>query len=433
MTAKQRISNSTLITLIILENLFLYVFFRNGILTQGKNAIGLFVTSVLFGLVVIYKFYNAKVSYSPTPVTGKKITKVMVGLLILGLVVLGWQYDVFFRAHPVTNTSSDIIPSIEIMCKRLLKNQYPYAVFNDFGFAQMPTYLPMQWMPFTIAELTHIDYRWIPYAAWSAAAVLLCVRSAKISSPVLRAAVPLMIFASNYVLFSFNRGIVEVTVEVLISAYYMVLISGLNQTSGILQGLIISCCLLSRYSLVLWLPLYCFILFFTQNRRQLYISLSTTFIVVTVLYVIPFMSKDIHIFYKSYKYYDDSAFFEWTHMSRDGHPIQLFSGTGFAYFFYTRFTGLEVMARVKLLQRTHLICSILSTVIMGFWFWFKKDKINSRIFTLASFKIYLSVFLFLIQVPYEYLMLVGNFVSVAIFCEQARYQLTGKKLIPAEG
>ncbi len=57
------------------------------------------------------------------------------------------------------------------------------------------------------------------------------------------------------------------------------------------------------------------------------------------------------------------------------------------------------------------------TVLMGAWFWFNRKKINYKIFMLSSFKIYLAVFLFLIQVPYEYLMCVGNFVSIAIFCE----------------
>ena len=59
---------------------------------------------------------------------------------------------------------------------------------------------------------------------------------------------------------------------------------------------------------------------------------------------------------------------------------------------------------------------------MAGWYWYNKEKINYKIFLLGSFKIYLAFFLFLIQVPYEYLMITGNFVSIAIFCDQARYK-----------
>ena len=147
---------------------------------------------------------------------------------------------------------------------------------------------------------------------------------------------------------------------------------------------------------------------------------------VVALYVIPFWSKDWGILMRGFKYYDQGTYAEWVHLNRFGQPLHLFRGTGFAYYFYTRFANLDIMARIKLLQRTQLISSLLITTFMGVWFWYKKEKIDHKIFMLSSFKIYLALFLFLIQVPYGYLMCVGNFVSIAIFCEQARYRLVAK-------
>ena len=423
MKNKLQVSNGLLVILIILENLFLYYFFKKGILAQGPNAIGLFLSSVCFGLVLIYKFYNATLQQSLPPVKNI-VSYTPVLLLLAGLVLFGIQYNTFFKASPVTAAISDIIPTIQVLCRRLLNGQYPYSIVNDFGYTINVTYLPMHWMPFTIAEVLHIDYRWITYGAWCIASVLLCIRSARISSPVLRTSVPLIILASFYVLYRSNYGIVDSTIELLVAGYYMMLIMGLNQQNGILQGLIISVCLLSRYSLVLWLPLYAFILFTTQNRKQLFAAVTTALIVITLIYVIPFLSKDWSLFYKGYKYYDRAALFEWTHTDNTGKPVALFSGTGIAYYFYSAFPDMDIPARIKLIQRTHLICSLSVTIIMGIWFWFKKDKIDHRIFILSSFKIYLAVFLFLIQVPYLYLMCVGNFVTIAIFCEQARYRVS---------
>ncbi len=69
----------------------------------------------------------------------------------------------------------------------------------------------------------------------------------------------------------------------------------------------------------------------------MYIAATTVAVITIILYVILFLSKDWSIFYKGYKYYDSSAYFEWTHLNDQGKPGQLFSGTGAAYYFYTRF------------------------------------------------------------------------------------------------
>ena len=160
MPYKQQISNGLLFTLIIFENLFLYVFFKNDILSTGKNAIGLFISSFLFGFVLIYKFYNATVQEAASrPLKNNTISYVMILLLTTGLVLSGIQYDAFIHSRIIIYTTSDIIPVIQIMCKRVVNGLTPYCVFHDFGYPMQTGYLPMHWLPFTIAELLHTDYR----------------------------------------------------------------------------------------------------------------------------------------------------------------------------------------------------------------------------------------------------------------------------------
>ena len=423
-----------LMLLMVFENLFLYIFFRHGILGQEANAMGLFLSSFLFGLLLIYKFNNVEAAeIDAIPARKNILSCVMVLAAVTILVCMGIQFNSFFATHPLDHNYSDIIPCIQIACRRLLNGEFPYKVITEYGYPQQPNYFPMHWMPFSIAEMLKIDPRWITYGAWSIVATWLCFRSTKIPSKVIRTITPLLVIASFYFLTENNVALFEMTVEVLIAAYYMFLVISLNVRSGILQGIAISFCLLSRFSLVLWLPLYCFILFVTSNGKQLYTAVATSIVMVLVLYVIPFLSKDWGIFFRGFQYYDAGTLGEWTHLDNKGMPIHLFRGTGFAYYFYTHFPNLDIMGRIKLLQKAQLSISLLTTVILGAWFWLKRDTISTRVFLMASFKVYLAVFMFLIQVPYEYLMLVGNFVSIAIFCEQARYQLTDKKLIATEG
>ena len=434
MKNKLPFTNSLLVLLILLENACLYYFFKLEWLTQGKNAWLYFLSSLFFGIVLINKFYNASiVDNKPNVKQGKvNIASYIILPLVLigGLVWLGFLYEDLFLQIKLETGYSDIIPNIQLLCRRLLTGKYPYARIDLNGYSMDVTYLPMHWLPFTIAEWLKIDYRWIVGSVWGIASILLLVRTLRVANLYIRTFIPLLLLASNFVLFYNNNSIIAVTIELMIAAYYMLFITGLNQKSAFVQGLFISFCILSRYSLILWLPLYAFVLYVSGYKKSLLYTVLTVVVIVLVAYVIPFLSKDPSILLKSYKEYDSGTFFEWNRMQTKGinkdKPLMLFSGTGFAYYFYTRFTELEVMMRMKLLQKVHLFCSLGVTVILGIWFWFKREKINVRIFLMGSFKIYLSVFLFLIQIPYEYLMTVGNFVTIAIFCEQARYSIKYK-------
>jgi hypothetical protein len=422
MRIKFPLTITILFLLIVLENLCLYYFFRQGVWTTGKNALCLFFASLSFGLVFIYRFYNETIDPAPLGKKRNWLNYTNILLLLGGLYLIGIPYNEFFLERDIYPGNSDIIPIIQVACKRFVAGNYPYGAVTTFGWASEVLYLPMHWMPFSIAELFEIDYRWIPYGVWGIAGLILCVRAAKIANPVIRALVPLILLASNYVMFYSNNAIVEATVELMVAGYYMMLISGMNTGNGVLQGLIIGTCMLSRYSLVLWLPLYAFVLFVTGSRRQLYIATGTAVAMVMGLYVLPFLTRDPKLFSKLFGGYEGAAVYEWTHLNKAEQPIHLFSGTGFAYYFYTRFTGHSIPERIKLLQRTHLFVCLGVTALMCVWFWYKQNRIDKRIFLMGSFKIYLTFFLFLIQVPYEYLMCVGNFVSIALFCEQARYR-----------
>src|ERR1700747_2343067 len=99
MKNKLRLSDGLLIVLIILENLFLYYFYKKGILTQGKNAISLFISSLLFGIVLIYKFYNAAISLPVArPAKSNIISYCLILLVIVGLIILGVQCGTFIRS-----------------------------------------------------------------------------------------------------------------------------------------------------------------------------------------------------------------------------------------------------------------------------------------------------------------------------------------------
>jgi hypothetical protein len=209
----------------------------------------------------------------------------------------------------------------------------------------------------------------------------------------------------------------------MVAGYYMLLICSLNSTNAVFRGLMIGICLLSRYSLLLWLPLATAVVWWSEPRKQFWQTVVTVIFFTAALYIIPFLSKDWGSFYRGYKYYDSSALGEWQHINPStGKPFHLFAGHGIAYKFYS-LSNIPIGQRLKWLQKAHLICSLGITLISGIWYWFNRKHIHHRIFLMGSFKLYLAVFLFFIQVPYLYLMIVSLFVSIAVFFEQSRYRL----------
>lgn len=60
---------------------------------------------------------------------------------------------------------------------------------------------------------------------------------------------------------------------------------------------------------------------------------------------------------------------------------------------------------------------------MGGWYWVSRKKIDAGVFLIASFKIYLTIFLAFIQIPYTYLMVTAIGVSIAMFAAMSNWKI----------
>jgi len=420
---KRQFYDIVLVLLIILENLFLFCFYQKGITDQATNSTGFFVTSVLIGLIVLIKFYNvSETAPGKEPLMKRKYLMVLPGiccLFYLNLITIP-----LFKAFDFAKLS-DIIPTIQILSKRFLSGQYPYApeAYEWLGHVGPPSYLPMHWLPFTFAEFFHFDYRTISFTIWCIGAFVVFIRTIRSDQLWIQILVPLLMFFSYWLIIIQYSSVIAGTVEIMIAGYYMLLIVGLDQKNVFITGFCIAACILSRYYIVLWLPLWMFVLLVSGNRKKLFRIGMVILFFITFLYVIPFLSKDWSYLYASPATYSNRAIGEWYRLNEKGLPAHLYSGTGFAYLFYNKYQPANLMAGYIILKKT-LFISLLSVIfIMGIWYWFNRKKINKEIFLLASFKIYLSVFLAFIVVPYSYLMVTSTFVSIAVFAEQSRYKL----------
>lgn len=417
----------TLIALIVLENLFLFYFYGHNITNQTVNAFGFFFSSLLIGIVLFLKFYKTKAEQTAivltVPVKKKILLLLFYTALITFLNVLTIQ---IIKTYPIDFNYSDIIPSIELMAKSFLahKDPYGYETYSQLGYHNPSGYLTAHWWPYCIAEYFSFDYRTMSFIIWCLGAILLLIRSMKLKDIRLQIVIPFLLVLSYSLMAKQQGDIIGETVEIIIAGYYMLLIAGINQKNAIVTGIFVSLCLLSRYVIVLWLPLCALVMLTSGHKKELRKIVLVTLVLVIVLYVIPFMSHDWKNFYVAHKEHE-TAIAEWKHGDAQGRPIHLYRGVGFAYLFYEHYsdTNATLTYGHQLITNILYIMLILFLTLSGIWFWFNKNKIHYKIFLLVSLKIYLTILYSFIHTPYLYIIVTGNFVSIAIFAEQARYKI----------
>ncbi len=404
--------------LILLEAAFI-LWLPEEILWHGANEVGYTLCSFLIGLAVAARSWGIPLQPKVQPAQPMAWRRFgPAALLTVGMAAFAPFIALAFRETPATIEHSDIIPTIAVAVRRLLAGEAPYKTIVMNGGPQPLTYMPMQWLPYVVAELLRFDYRWVAAGIFYAAS-LATVWSCSRRSAARAFAVATMTLYLVWMLLNHNTGIIDSTVELMIAGYYMLLVMGIGGKNPWLSGAAIALCLLSRYSLVLWLPLWAFVEWMYADRKNLYRSALVIALLVAGIYVLPFLSRDWSTLGKGYTYYTEAAMGEW---DNDGVPFQLNQGLGFARRFYLSNPAHSVAERLHLLQRVHLWVCAGSIALMSLAYTRLKKKLHPRIFLMVSFKIYLSLFLAFIQVPYAYLMITAVAVSIATFAELSSWQ-----------
>lgn len=410
-----------LLPLAILTEAFSLLFLHKQHITSNTlNAIILFISSLATGVLVITKFYNTG-TIQAADISDKKNGYVIPLTAIAAIVWMATDANSVLKRIAIDKHWSDIIPAIQIIVKRFVHGKYPYAPMTELGYTTPVGYMPFHWLPYSIAEFLKFDYRWISFSAFILAFTVLVVRTYKRNVPA--AIITIILTTASYYLMSrYSTGMMAVTVELLIAAYYMLLVTGINSNKYMAIGATVAICLLSRYSFVLWLPLGIFVLYASGHKILLLKATITSVVIILLCYIIPFLSKDWTVFYKTNTGYAGMNW-EWQHLCDNGLPCNLFNGVGFAHLYYNLYGQANYKAAFEICRLVFFIASIGVCILMGIWYWVNKKKIDYRIFLLASLKIYLSVFFACMIVPYDYLMITGLLISIALYAEQARYRV----------
>jgi hypothetical protein len=306
---------------------------------------------------------------------------------------------------------------LQVYVSRFLAGEQVYTPFTrELGYQGTPGYLPLQWLPYVPAQLLGLDYRWLAFGVFALGTAAYNWRLAKQEwQPVAllwKAVLPPLLLMAILLT---DPGTLGLTVETLVYGYYFIFMASLFSRSWVGQALGLLLCLLSRYALVLWVPLYLLLLYFRGQRRQALLVGAGVLAGIGLLYVLPFLSQDWGMFMRVQGEYSQLAVGEWRHLEplaeTGDKPYHLYKGLGMAAYFYAWAPG-TLLDRVLLLKNFHFFFSGLAVVAAGVIFFRSRQKIDHRLFALISLKLYLATFYHFIQVPYLYLTALSVFASV---------------------
>lgn len=305
-------------------------------------------------------------------------------------------------------SNSDVLPQVTFLVQRLLEGDFPYHVIIDWSRPMTPTYLPLQWLPFVLAEWLGVDYRLLPLVAYFLAGLLLhrFLTRRGMSRPVQAIFISLPYLVLWIQFFSLPTDM-AVSFESLIAAYYLLLCLSFFSPSRTIRGLTLLFCLLSRYSLVLWVPLYAAVVWIREGWKSVWRISLLVFLGVVLLYLLPFLSLKPSIFMDAYAYHTEAAVLEWTTsdwQAEGAPPFQLHRGIGMAGWIEQQSDGTPEEG-LQVLQRLHLWGSLGVVALLAVLFWRYRQRWHTALFLLGSFKLYLVFFYDWIQIPYPYLFL----------------------------
>lgn len=347
----------------------------------------------------------------------KKFSPILIGLFSL-LVLVGaiWTY-LLIQRFPIDINHSDIIPFIdEVYLSRFKRGEALYAQLEGFGYGKFyPGYLPFHWCFFLISSFLQFDHRWIPFAVYIVASgIFVWVSMRNFNELIHKVFILLLPFVLLFSIYGENASDAMHTIEILVIGYYLLAGLSLFSKSFWAQSFGLLFPLLSRYSLVFWLPVH-FLSMWPKDKKRFF-SVGFLLLGLIVICLLPFWLQTPEMFSGFGQVYQKAAMGEWNGQAWQqpgDKPFQLFRGLGFASWFYEYYPG-TLEQKIAALNKTLLYVSVLVTLLLLIFSSKIRKVVSPNLFSLLALKFSLTWFYAFMIIPYNYLNWVPMAISIVI-------------------
>ena len=337
---------------------------------------------------------------------------------LAGLFFMALPYEELrksFVAFAVPRDYSDVIPQLETLYHRFRDGIFPYAPVDMGTYQPYPVYMPLHWLPIAITDWLGIDSRWLGYGFLGLAAAVFSFAIAKNTQHwiprVMSALLPSLAMWA-YILWGGMD--IPVSHELIIAAYYLLLATGLLLRNPWVTGLALIACILSRYTLAFWLPLFALLMWFYAPKKQSFATWGAVLTAFLLLYFIPFYLKDTSILSTGIAYHNHAAIDEWKGYGEPPVSWSFERGIYFAPHLKALFSG--DMAHRVTMSRVVQGSLMLVLCFGGFFFYQRRwrSKMEWHDYSLLMLYLIIASFYFFGPLTYRYYLIVLFMLSAAL-------------------
>lgn len=325
-------------------------------------------------------------------------------LLLLMVLYIFRHSEFTIHRNPLNYQVADMLPVIKIMGERCLNGHQIYSIIPEIWGGMQPIYLPAMWLSYLPAVALQVDLRWISLIVMGLGLILPCFfipQRSKVSFWLILYLVPSFMALDH--LLTVDSVFFSASEEAVVVFYYLLLGASLLTRRYTLQAFFITLCLLSRFSLLGWVPVYLVYIYMHAGwpvlRRVLVVLLSTCLGLMTLTGAIFHLDIWLGI-QKNYL----AALMAQPWKYRELIDVNL---------------GLAKLWQYEALPIMHYLSVVLCLFILPLvfiYFLIRKFSFTAHpLFILGALKIILVVFYNLLIMPYGYLFYTSTFLSVIIF------------------
>lgn len=317
---------------------------------------------------------------------------------------------------PIDVRSSDVIPIVQAYVSRFRSGEVVYRYLTNLPYPLFPNHLPWQWLPYVPAQALGLDFRWLSWAlllglGWGAYQLGLLRQPGGALSYGLRALLPAL---ALWLCLDQDFFLYAQVLEPTIIAYYFLLAASVLAGPAWARGLALALCLLSRYSVVFWVPFFGVLLWREVGPRHALAVAALVLAAAVGCYIVPFFAADPTIFTHALAEYRIATLGEWSRVSEaTGLPVHLGNGLSGMAWLYT-YLPLALEAKITWVQRLHALAAAGAGAGLLAFYWRYGRRYDYRYLALVGLKLYLVVFYFFIQIPYAYLISLSVLLSVFV-------------------
>lgn len=332
-----------------------------------------------------------------------------------GVLVLRQQIPIILRS-PINVHWSDVIPIVQAYVDRFRSGEVVYRYLTNLPYPLFPNHLPLQWLPYVPAQALGIDFRWVSLGlllvvGFGAYQLVLLRQPGGWLSFGLRALLPAAVL---WQVVHRDENLFSQVLEQTIITYYFLLAASVLAGSAWAQGGALVLCLLSRYAVIFWVPLFLWMLWRTAGRRHALLVAGIVLAGIVGIYIVPFFAENPTIFTHALAEYRIATLGEWSRVPEGAAlPTHLGNGLSAMPWFYS-YLPLPLDAKITWVQRAHALAAGGAAALLAGFYWRYGRRYDYRYLALVALKMYLVVFYFFIQIPYSYLVSVSVLLSVFV-------------------